>query len=172
MVFFLNITRRFGLLCFLFFIVFIGYSQEFPSNYTLKKVPINDTIQIDSTSINPIRFQLIEKSGTPIDSSYYQVDYQKGVVFIKDVSKIKSDSITVSYLKYPKFLTRDYFVLDTSIIVTNNSGIQKLYTLQERNTSNTFKPFDGLNTIGSISRGITIGNNQNAVVNNAQQNHK
>ncbi len=43
--------------------------------------------------------------------------------------------------------------------------MDKLYSLQESTIKNTFTPFDGLNTSGTISRGITIGNNQNAVVN-------
>ena len=34
---------------------------------------------------------------------------------------------------------------------------------KDKNTK--FKPFDGLNTSGSITRGVTVGNNQNTVVN-------
>ena len=73
--------------------------------------------------------------------------------------------MTISYLKYPKFLTKDYFIVDTSAIVKSSSSINKLYALQESTNKSQFKPFDGLNTLGSISRGITVGNNQNAVVN-------
>src|SRR5690554_2131480 len=43
--------------------------------------------------------------------------------------------------------------------------MDKLYSLQESTYKNTFTSFEGLNTSGTISRGITIGNNQNAVVN-------
>ena len=39
-----------------------------------------------------------------------------------------------------------------------------VYTIKEPN-QNRFIPFEGLNTSGSISRGITVGNNQNTVVN-------
>ena len=56
-------------------------------------------------------------------------------------------------------------MLDSSVIVRNSNSINKLYSLQETSNKNQFKPFDGLNTQGSISRGITVGNNQNAVVN-------
>ncbi len=43
--------------------------------------------------------------------------------------------------------------------------MQQFYKLSESNRDNTFKPFDGLTTSGSISRGVTIGNNQNSVLN-------
>jgi hypothetical protein len=45
--------------------------------------------------------------------------------------------------------------------VPNGKG--NLYSLQQNPIK--FKPFDGLNTSGSITRGITIGNNQNTTVN-------
>src|SRR5690554_2438161 len=55
--------------------------------------------------------------------------------------------------------------MDSKMIVENTGGIDKLYSLDQSTNKNIFTPFDGLNTAGSISRGITIGNNQNAVVN-------
>ena len=64
-----------------------------------------------------------------------------------------------------RYLTKDYFVLDSNVIVRKSNSINKLYSLQESSNKNQFKPFEGLNTLGSISRGITVGNNQNAVVN-------
>jgi hypothetical protein len=39
-----------------------------------------------------------------------------------------------------------------------------LYAIKET-ILNFFKPFDGLNTSGSITHGITVGNNQNSTVN-------
>ena len=42
--------------------------------------------------------------------------------------------------------------------------MEKLYSLDQSSNESLFTPFNGLNTSGSISRGITIGNNQNAVV--------
>ena len=40
-----------------------------------------------------------------------------------------------------------------------------MYRLENTNKRETFTPFDGLTTSGSISRGVTIGNNQNSVLN-------
>ena len=151
----------------LFFGLFISvsFAQDLPTNYQSKKVAINDTIQIDSVSINPIRFQVLDKKGIALDSSNYQVDFGKSVLILPKKITQENDSLTIKYLKYPDYLTRDYFVLDSNLIVKNSSSINKLYSLQESTNKNQFKPFDGLNTLGSISRGVTVGNNQNAVVN-------
>ena len=49
--------------------------------------------------------------------------------------------------------------------MNSTQSIKKLYSLDQSNTESLFTPFNGLTSSGSISRGITIGNNQNAVVN-------
>ena len=143
----------------------MGYAQDIPTNYQTKKVAVSDTIAIDNVSINPLRFQVFGSNGVLIDSVDYTVDYKKSRVILSDKIKNANDSLTLNYLKYPNYLTRDYFVLDSNIIVNNSSNINKLYSLEESTNENKFKPFDGLNTLGSISRGVTVGNNQNAVVN-------
>ena len=147
------------------FFVGVGYAQDIPSNYQTKKIAVSDTIIIDSVSINPLRFRVLNKKGILVDSLNYSVDFKKSILILSEEIKTSNDTLTINYLKYPNYLTRDYFVLDTNIIVNNTGNIDKLYSLQESTNNNNFKPFDGLNTLGSISRGITIGNNQNAVVN-------
>ena len=147
------------------FLVGVSFAQDIPSNYQTKKVAVSDTIQIDKVSINPSKFQIYDKNSNLVDTLDYHVDFRKSVLLFSEKFKKINDTVTINYLRYPDFLTRDYFVLDSTIIVQNNSSINKLYSLQESTNTNNFKPFDGLNTIGSISRGITIGNNQNAVVN-------
>ena len=155
----------------LFLILFFGlflsvsFAQDFPSNFQSRKVAINDTIQIDSVSINPIRFQIINTKGIVIDTSKYQVDFGKSLLILPKSIVTKNDTLTINYLRYPEYLTKDYFILDSNVIVRKSNSINKLYSLQETSNKNQFKPFDGLNTLGSISRGITVGNNQNAVVN-------
>ncbi|MDC1365014.1 hypothetical protein N8258_01185, partial [Algibacter sp.] len=78
---------------------------------------------------------------------------------------IETDSIIINYLNFPEFLTKTYKQLDDNIIVENNDPNQTLYKLSQPNTNNDFIPFDGLTTSGSISRGVTVGNNQNSVLN-------
>ena len=143
----------------------LAYSQDDTSNYRSKKIAVVDTLILDSVSINPSRFQIRDSAGKSLDSLDYKVDFKKGVVIFSENIQQSKDSLVIDYLRYPDFLTRDYFVFDPKIIVENTGSIDKLYSLQQSNTKNTFTPFDGLNTAGSISRGITIGNNQNAVVN-------
>ncbi|WP_034041968.1 hypothetical protein [Wocania ichthyoenteri] len=146
----------------LFFISFCSLAQNKNSNYKTKKVAVKDTIRIDSVSINPNSFSIKVKDNSIIDSTYYIVDFPKAILTFK--KPIQADSIIINYLKFPDFLTKTYKQLDENIIVKNNSNAQILYKLSQPNESKNFIPFDGLTTSGSISRGVTIGNNQNSVL--------
>ncbi|GAA4280548.1 hypothetical protein [Gaetbulibacter aestuarii] len=145
------------------FMGFYAFSQETNSNFKTIKTAVRDSIQMDSVSINSSRFSVEDLQGNPIDPSLYAVNFSKALLIFK--SKPKTDSIRIHYLKFPDFMTKTYKQLDESVIVEDNSNSDKLYTLSQPNTSNTFVPFDGLTTSGSISRGVTIGNNQNSVLN-------
>lgn len=138
-------------------------AQELTSNFRTKKVAVKDSIQVDSVSINSIRFIVKTKNNTVLDTSYYSIDFSKALLTFK--KPVDSDSIHIDYVRYPDFLTRRYSQLDENIIVENTANMQRLYQLSQSRLTNNFTPFDGLTTSGSISRGVTIGNNQNSVLN-------
>ncbi|WP_044401859.1 hypothetical protein [Lacinutrix sp. Hel_I_90] len=150
-----------SVLFFLFGVFAIAQEQE--SNYKQKTVAFTQTIAIDSVSINPKDFKVTLKDATVLDSTFYDVDFSKAILKFK--TPVEADSIRIQYLKYPDFLTKTYKQFDEAIIVENNSKLNQLYRISQPNTENNYKPFDGLTTSGSISRGVTIGNNQNSVLN-------
>ncbi|WP_299833567.1 hypothetical protein [uncultured Tenacibaculum sp.] len=150
---------------FIFFLLITtaGFSQRNLKEFRSKKVAVkNDTIQIDSVSINPTFFKLLNAKGDTIPKHKYQVDFPKAKLILnaKEFSEI-----TIEYLRFPDFLTQTYSILDESLIVPNTNRTDKLYSLTTNKKKKDFKLFDGLKTQGFISRGITAGNNQNAVTN-------
>ncbi len=148
------------------FIFLFGFSicaQEHTSNYRSKKVAVNDSIKIDSVSINNSWFLLKRLDNSTIDSSYYHIDFKKAILTFKKL--VETDSLIIDYLRFPDFITKTYKQLDESIIVENTDNLNKLYKLSQPSEHKIFIPFDGLTTSGSISRGVTVGNNQNSVLN-------
>ena len=153
----------------LFLFVLICYSglwaQETDSSYKTKKViATRDTIHLENVSINSGFFQLLNSRNEPIDSTFYKIDFKKGNLLLNEKFTSDSDTLIVNYLTYPDFLTKEYSLYKSSQVVSNDVGSEKLYKIDNNNSKKT-TPFDGLNTSGSITRGITIGNNQNTVLN-------
>lgn len=140
-------------------------AQETNSLYKTKKIRTTlDTIYLENESINSGFFKLIDKNDKLIDSTLYTINFQRGSLLLKEAFYKKEDSITVQYLKLPEFLTKEYHIYDPSQIVSNKASNENLYNI-EPNIQKKNIPFEGLNTSGSITRGITIGNNQNTVLN-------
>lgn len=139
------------------------YAQQPTSNYRTKKMAVKDSVQIDLVSINSSQFSIKTKENILLDTSYYKVDFTKALLTFK--KPIETDSVIIDYLRYPNFITRKYFQLDDKIIVDNTNNMQQLYKMQQSTLTRNYTPFDGLTTSGSISRGVTIGNNQNSVLN-------
>jgi hypothetical protein len=146
------------------FITFLGYGQESGAKYRSKKVVVRDSISVDTVGLNPAKLRIEDLQGNTIDPLLYSVDYPNALVFPSEILLAKNDSLRINYLVFPEFLTKEYFEFDQAIIVESTGSMKKLYTLDQSSNESLFTPFEGLNTSGSISRGITIGNNQNAVV--------
>ena len=127
-------TTIFLLLC-----CFLGSAQEQNSNFRQKKVAVADSIQIDSVSINSNRFELRRKDATLIDSTFYVIDYAKALLVLKKT--IDTDSIIISYQRYPEFLTRTYKQLDESIIVEDTKDLDKIYKLSQSNVTPSIYTF-------------------------------
>ncbi len=154
----------------LFFIfVLIGlfsFSQNIPKSSISKEFVVkNKIVLIDSVSISPYRFKLFLNDEI-INTANYTIDFAKSrIAFIND--SFNGKKIKVQYKPLPLFLTKTYKEFDESLIVDNSkSKHRKFYQLETTDRKEkTTAIFDGLETTGFLSRGITMGNNQDGVVN-------
>lgn len=140
-----------------------SHAQSTSNNFRSKTLEIkSDTLKIDSVSISPYNFKVFDSIKKQIDTVNYTIDFAKAKLIIdhKRYSKI-----TIEYTAFPEFLTKTYSVFDKSLIVSKKTDISKLYSTGNPTKNLFFKPFDGLTTSGSLSRGFTVGNNQDAVLN-------
>jgi len=134
------------------------------SGLVTKTVGFQDTIQLEEVSIAPFQFKLQTTDSLEIESTLYEIDFPKAQLFPFSELKSNNDSLIVTYLKYPESLTKTYKGLDDNLIIDTGNPVDNLYELQQQRQPSNFVPFAGLNTSGSISRAISVGNNQNAVV--------
>ncbi len=151
-----------------FFLLFIGLSvqsQTISKDFRVQKILVKkDTIQLDSVALNPQKFKVLDALSKKIPKEAYTIDFNKAKLIIN--SK-KHTEITVTYFRLPDFITKIYTPFDEKFIQPNNVNTGKLYSLTTNKKASEIKLFDGLQTKGFISRGITSGNNQNAVTNSA-----
>lgn len=150
--------------CVVCFFMAVGViAQTKPKEFRAKKIQVtSDTIRIDSISINPRNFKVLTPENTPIDSTNYTVNFGLAQLII---DKEKYPEIIVEYYRYPDFITKVYAPFDKRLIVESTENTEKLYSETTNKKPQNVKLFDGLTTQGFIARGVTSGNNQNAVTN-------
>ncbi|APZ46179.1 hypothetical protein BW723_07655 [Polaribacter reichenbachii] len=154
----------------IFFIVLLFFglaiqSQTKSTDYRKKIIELKkDTIQLDSVALNPQEFKIFDAKTKLISASNYSINFSKAILII-DSKKFKK--ITVEYFRLPDFVTKIYTPFDEKLILQNNTNQGKLYSLTTNKKKSDVKLFDGLKTRGFITRGLTSGNNQNAVTNSA-----
>jgi len=149
-----------------FLLIGVGAYAQSHNNRRLKRYSeISDTIKLDTLSIIPRSCFIIDDKGSVIDSSHYVINYPKA--FLITNRKFKNSnfkSITVTYRVFPISFLKVYFNKDWRKLVSSDSllgAASKRYVAK----ANTSKPFgDNIEASGSISRGISFGSNQDAVV--------
>ncbi len=139
-------------------------AQESGSLYQSKTFKVEkDTVDLLSKNLNPTFIRVLQANKDTVSSNAYRIDFSSGQLILLD-PQLKNDSLTVEYLQFPEFLTKTYTYYPAERVVANAAG-QQLFAYQDRNRTSNFVPFEGLNTAGSITRGFTVGNNQNGVMN-------
>lgn len=122
-----------------------------------------DTVVLLSKNLNPTFIRVLQANKDTVSSKSYRMDFSSGQLILLD-PQLKNDSLTIEYLQFPEFLTKAYTYYPAERVVANAAG-QQLFAYQDRSRTSNFVPFEGLNTAGSITRGFTVGNNQNGVMN-------
>lgn len=142
------------------FLSYCGYAQQLAdslSNLRSKKIlPDRKEIILDSFSIIPNSVELLS-----LTKEKFHVDYVNGILFL---DSIPTDTIIVSYRIFP-------FKINQSVQRFNYDSIRFNFTAEKpmiySGSSNQDRiiNFGQMNYNGSIGRGISFGNNQDAVVN-------
>jgi hypothetical protein len=151
--------RTYLLIVCLFFYI-NGLSQQNPaslSNLRNKKISTKtNPLLLDSNSIIP---NTVILTGIPEDA--FTIDYVNAAITWK--SKNLPDSVYISYRVFPyklNAITR-HFNYDS---IRFNFSPEKPFVLKSSEAQNKIIDFGNINYNGSFGRGITVGNNQDAVV--------
>ncbi len=149
------------LVLFYLFFIFLAYGQkETYVNLRSKTFVVTQPeIQVDSISIQPYYFQVDLETGITIPPSQYQISFKTATLTFTDFLLFQNKKITIHYLAYPKHLTKTYQLYQPRISAADTTSLRFGTPEPEAN-----KPFDGLKTQGSLTRGVDAGNNQNLVM--------
>ncbi len=127
-------------------------------------VSANDTLTLDSCSIIPGTFSVFE-SGIKLDSTKYTLLPATAQIIIANKS---SSTYQVKYAVYPFLFTQEHFHKNQERFTSSPDHAVNpfLYRPGEIKSDDPFAT-GGLNKSGSLSRGISFGNNRDVSVNSS-----
>ena len=131
------------------------------SNLRTKQLIINsDTLLLDTVSLVPESFMT-----EGIDTADYEIDAINGLFILKNPSLL-GKSFRCTYRIFPYRLNKPIFHKDTNLIEKNlYAPVNPLMVRDEKPDEMLSLSDASLMSSGSLSRGITIGNNQDLALN-------
>lgn len=156
----MNAIARFGLLFLLLFVGGTIFAQQ-SSLRNLKIAATSTEMKLDSLSIYPNSFKAF--CGTqPLTKDDYLLDYSKSTFQLLVTC---TDSVSIEFRVLPISFAKVYQTRDTSLIYHQNKGDYEKFLIQSKDVYGDIFGNTGLQKNGSISRGISFGNNQDLSVN-------
>ncbi len=131
-------------------------------NFRVRTIAAVDTmIRLDSLSIDPTSFKV--KCGEKVLARSAYVLFAARSEF--KILESCADSIRLEYRVFPLDLSQKMQLYDTTNIYNRNKGDRDKFLITTRDVQNDIFGSSSLNKSGSISRGVTFGNNQDLGVN-------
>ena len=144
------------------FLPIISMAQE-GSWREIRRVVGEETIQLDSLSIYPNTF-VVKNAESPLAEKDFTIDYFKGTFLLKNPI---SDTLHFTFQVFPFQLSKSIRKRDESVIYNQEKGDRDLYKIENKVTVNDLFGGSELNKKGSISRGVSFGNNQDLGINSS-----
>ena len=143
-----------------FTILTFGQQKHYIRLRTKKVIVKQARIRIDTFSIQPYYFEILDADNKPVPPDTYRVDYVKALLFLKDFERYKNKLLTIHYLDYPAYLRKTYQRYKPELVKRDSLKNIRLLPVQSYKP----KPLEGLTTKGSITRGFNAGNRQSVVM--------
>lgn len=153
-----------------------GFAQYLGNRHTKQLIIKTDTMALDSLSLIPGSVIITTNNGIALDTAFYKLNYAEGLLILNrkkidsallssSKSFFFSDTLQASYKTFPYLFSSEVKHKDLSRIKPDLFGNTNPFSYKIESKDEDIFKMEGLNKSGSISRGISFGNNQDMVVN-------
>lgn len=141
------------------------YSQNL-SNIRVKKITVlSDTVAIDSLSIIPGTLMISSSNGDLTEGADYIVDYANAEVFFR--KEVFTDTLLFAFRVFPLKFSAVIKHKDENLVNNTKQAVENPFLYRYETVSENVFQWGSISKNGSISRGISFGNNQDVVVNSS-----
>ncbi len=150
-----------------------GAAQDLAEQPRIRRFPadsIREVLLLDTLSIIPGSFRL-SLDGQAVEDSLWVLDAPAArLLFTAPIRLAPGSVLQAEYRCFPLSFVRPRYVRDRRLLeqpVPGRGAPATVYTERPADRNRSLFGLEGLTRSGSISRGLTIGNNQDAVLNSS-----
>ncbi|MFV0232623.1 hypothetical protein OBK30_06105 [Empedobacter falsenii] len=132
------------------------------TNFRQDSVLISDTIKLQYKGILTEKFQVLDSAGHAIPKDHYSINFDRNEIYF--TTSLARQMVRIQYFVNPKLVESVFYAKNPSIIVKDDKPVNIFYQLEPDSKQATKDIFEGLNSKGSMVRGIRFGNNQSGSV--------
>ncbi|MFW5725729.1 MAG: hypothetical protein ACOCX0_04710 [Bacteroidota bacterium] len=149
--------------------VLFGFAEVPPHPERDYRIPAGVNLQqLDTLSIIEESFAIFGPDSLPLNPAFYQVDYVAATLQLKIPEFWQQDSLRVTYRVWPVNFSAPFFLRDTTLIRLPGPGEDSFFVPVDYSfPEQGLLKFEGLESSGSITRGLTLGNRQDPTLNSA-----
>ncbi len=146
-----------------FFLVFAAklVGQDYTNLRSKNLLILSDTTKLDSLSIIPQSVIVLAKNGKVLPKTDYKINYAKSLFISR---KLEGKNVTLKYRVFPINFAAPFAHKTMDQVEQEDPGKYDFFTLREQENNTDIFSISGLNKNGSISRGVSFGNNQDLSV--------
>lgn len=126
-----------------------------------------DSLVIDTVSLVPSSVVLKCSAGHTLEDSLYIIDYAKSLLITQKNFREQYPEISIKYRTIRHYMPGVLSHKDDSLLQAPEAKEQEIVFYRPSLTERDIYGLGGLNSSGSISRGISVGNRQDVVVNSS-----
>jgi hypothetical protein len=126
-----------------------------------KTLPVKDTVRIDSVSIIPGTWKVLDQNLTIIPDSLFTIHWIDGLLIWKTPSRPAADSIRIEYERYPVLLSKVYQHKDLNYNRIDKPVYRPPVSL-DLGFGNDRQATGSIRSSGTLSRGLAVGNQRDA----------
>lgn len=146
---------------------FVSAQNDVPEQRKILYFPYPDSLILDINTVVPGSIKIITGSGSIITSEAFRFDINTHQIIFLNKDALETDSLIIRYKAMSINISEAAFHKDSSLQFPELNNYYNPFELNNAAGSDDWLQTDGLDKSGSITRGFSIGNKQDASLNSS-----
>jgi len=152
--------RLIGFIVFGLLLQYVSAQQNPGMKSLLLRLPVPDSLQLDSFTVDPANIKILLPDGTMADPTSFNYNISSGKLYFNKAKFPAEGELNITWEAMSVNLSEEYKHKDTTLLFPELNNFYNPFNATTGQNAGSWLETDGLNKTGSITRGFSVGNRQ------------